>query len=598
MGLGFRDIVGLTALHNSLLQQQDQHAKMQQEQQDQQTRSTMQDIMNRLTLQSSGRPVTAGTVQDQMNLPDSTVGANPGAPPPDTSNVPPYLRPNAAPPTAEDLQNLPTRGVNVPGQAVSIVRKPDASRLVKYKDLQGNESQYELYTPEEQIQRQTQLGGQQALAEALAKAKVGFEARRQTLGMPGASTAIPDAIADTLGYPRGTRALITELPGLKEQADAVIQKRRVKLSPGETETELPDPLAPPSTDNNPFATPGSLPAGQTPGQPPQGQTAQGQPAPPATPPQPGGGRVLATGGDRLPEGEFERDFLPAYAMKKGKTPKTLSADERIQAFGQFTEAKADPQMRAIALALKQAQENQQPTKDDAQSIADMIHNHQMAPSQLSLVGGFGPAGQALKRMVLTNLAGRGDNLQEMEGEYQLAKSPGFQQNIRYMDQVTNSLPRLMNAANQLGNTSMKAINSLVNAGKNQFNNVDLKAFTTDVTFVADEVGKILQGGGSGSGTSDAKLRQAQQVFSTSDSPAAIATAAKEVQYLIGTRRQALTRGTYMEQPGGGEQSGALPKGAGKAADAGIIKQFLDASGGDKDKARAALKTNGWTIPGK
>ena len=46
-----------------------------------------------------------------------------------------------------------------------------------------------------------------------------------------------------------------------------------------------------------------------------------------------------------------------------------------------------------------------------------------------------------------------------------------------------------------------------------------------------------------------------------------------------------------------QQGGApLPQGGGKAADAGIIKQFLNANGGDKDKTRQALIRSGWTIP--
>lgn len=261
-----------------------------------------------------------------------------------------------------------------------------------------------------------------------------------------------------------------------------------------------------------------------------------------------------------PQGEYERDFLPAFAQKLNKTVKDLTPAERMTALGQFAETKADPAMRALHQSLLQAQLGQMPTPDDAKSFADMIQNHQMAPSQLSLAGGFGAAGASIKRMTIAELAKRGVNLEEAEGEYQLAKSPGFQQQIRYMDQVTNSLPRLQETANKLGNTTMKAINDLVNKGKNQFNNVDLKAFKTDVTFVADEVGKILQGGGTGSATSDAKLRQASEVFSSSDSPASIAAAAKEVQALIGSRRQALTKGTYLESSGQTENAKASENG--------------------------------------
>jgi hypothetical protein len=70
----------------------------------------------------------------------------------------------------------------------------------------------------------------------------------------------------------------------------------------------------------------------------------------------------------------------------------------------------------------------------------------------------------------------------------------------------------------------------------------------DALLVGDEIAKILQGGGTGSGVSDAKLKQASDLISTSDSVPAVAAAIKEVQFLIGNRRQSLTRGTYMERP--------------------------------------------------
>jgi hypothetical protein len=46
----------------------------------------------------------------------------------------------------------------------------------------------------------------------------------------------------------------------------------------------------------------------------------------------------------------------------------------------------------------------------------------------------------------------------------------------------------------------------------------------------------------------------------------------------------------------GNKTSALPKGGGKAADAAVVQQFLEAAGGNKDQARKALTDSGWTIP--
>lgn len=209
------------------------------------------------------------------------------------------------------------------------------------------------------------------------------------------------------------------------------------------------------------------------------------------------------------------------------------------------------EIRQLTLDTRRQQLSQQPTDDDAKSAAQLVINHQMAPSQaVSTYGGFGQAGQAFKRMMVREISKQQPdfNFEQAESEYQLVKSPQFQQNIRYMSSVQESMPRLMASADKLANGNVRTINQALNAGRNAVNDVDLKKFQADVLGVSDEIAKILQGGGTGNGTSDAKLKQAQTILSTSDSPAAIKAALQEMNSLIGFRKKALTRGTYMAEP--------------------------------------------------
>ncbi len=187
--------------------------------------------------------------------------------------------------------------------------------------------------------------------------------------------------------------------------------------------------------------------------------------------------------------------------------------------------------------------------DDVQGAAQAILSGRMAPSQLSLVGGMGNRGVKFKQAVVAEVNKRDPafNWQSSEAGYQFGKNTGTQNTVRYIDNVKESLPRLLVSATKLQNGNIRFINQAINAGKNQLNDVNLKAFQTDVLLVADEVAKILQGGGTGAGTSDAKLRQAGQILSTSDSPAAIAAAIREVQALIGFRKDSLTRGTFLDK---------------------------------------------------
>lgn len=267
-----------------------------------------------------------------------------------------------------------------------------------------------------------------------------------------------------------------------------------------------------------------------------------------------------------PEDWVSRD-LKLAAAKVGR-PLTDVETKAVtaQSLQQYKETNADPVLRDAAIAQKNVatalanlQLNMAPTKEQAASVAEDLVNHRIAPEQLAtLFSTRGKEGMAFK-LAVTAEAKKLDpsfNFEEASATYGLVKSPSFQQTVRYMDAVVESIPRLEQAAARLGNGRFRTLNDIANAAANQFNSTDLKAFKTDALLVGDEIAKILQGGGSGSATSDAKLRQASEIISTSDNVPAIAAAVKEIQFLIGNRRRTLTKGTYMEG------SSAVPSAAG------------------------------------
>lgn len=254
--------------------------------------------------------------------------------------------------------------------------------------------------------------------------------------------------------------------------------------------------------------------------------------------------------------EFQT-FKESYPKTLGATSwETLTPAQQTAGLAAYTKAKQDPAMVALQQqslelgnALKKIQEGQQPTADDAKTIAQQLIDHKMAPSQLQLFGGFGTAGAAFKRMVGVEALKLDPNFdwEQSESDYQFGKSAGFQASIRFMDSVQESMPQLLKNAKALANGDFRSLNAVINAGKNEFNSVNLKKFQTDTLLVGDEVAKILQGGGTGSATSDAKLTQAQKILSTSDSVPAIAGALEEINALLSFRRKSLTRGTYLER---------------------------------------------------
>jgi hypothetical protein len=264
-------------------------------------------------------------------------------------------------------------------------------------------------------------------------------------------------------------------------------------------------------------------------------------------------------------GNSEYDqFLGQYARSLGKTPAQLSPEEGLASFQKFAELKKDPDMRAAALAqidlantLRRIQLGQQPTDEDATRIAQQIQNHQLAPSQLSEIRGRGNGSLGL---MIERKMPKDFNWQEADSEYQLAKSPGYQQQVKNMDYAGSSMDNVIRSAEALANGKVRSINALINAGKDQVNNVNLAKFNTDRLEVADAIAKILQGGGSGSGTSDMKLKQAQDLIRSTDDPAVVRATLGEMKGLIQNRRNTLTKGTFMENtaPAATSSTGAAP----------------------------------------
>jgi hypothetical protein len=233
-----------------------------------------------------------------------------------------------------------------------------------------------------------------------------------------------------------------------------------------------------------------------------------------------------------------------------------------------------------------------PQPGDAANDADLVLKHQMSPSQMAQI--FGGMGGANYRRMVANEAIKKDpdfNWEQAESDYQFAKSPGFQNTTRLMGSALADMGRLQTNANALANGNIRSINALVNVGKNQVNNIDLKKFQTDAVLVGDVIGKILSGGGTGNTTSDAKLQQGQALLSSSDNPQAIAATIGEIQVLLGNRYRTLTAGTFAakQNPGGGPPKPPSASGFSVTDPTGKIHPFDTQAQADAFKKSAGIK---------
>ena len=306
-------------------------------------------------------------------------------------------------------------------------------------------------------------------------------------------------------------------------------------------------------------------------------------------------------------------FLAKYAQtikNPDGTPKTtlqLTADEMgkgLQAFKQFdtnpeamqallTARSTENFVKLLQIQMTKDQLAAMPTQDDYVTAAQQIHDNNLSPSQAQAqfkargVNGM-PAIQREMQKIEPNF-----NWEEAQGTYDLAHSPGMQTTVRYMDYVNSVVPKIISAADALNNGKVRSINAVKNWAANQLNGVDIAKFNTDRVELGDAIAKVLQSGGTGSGTSDAKLNQGMSLIKDTDDPQVVRAVAGEVQGLIQNRRNTLTRGTFLERApstggGGGQQGG--PSGTVTVTDPrGTVHTFKNQADADKFKTAAGIK---------
>lgn len=212
-------------------------------------------------------------------------------------------------------------------------------------------------------------------------------------------------------------------------------------------------------------------------------------------------------------------------------------------------------------------------------MADMIMNGKMAPSQLP---GFGA--NSLKAQVLARVAEKANGNYDFttsEANFGAKKtyantmnSGGMQNTIKYLDSVTPNLNKLVAMSNAIPRTQFPPINSLEFKALMASGDPQVAAYGATITEVSDQIAKILQGGGTGGATSDAKLKQAQELLNSSFTPEQIQAVAGSLTELLGSRRGALMSNTYQpfngnkvntpastnpNQPQNPQQPGSIPQ---------------------------------------
>ena len=145
-------------------------------------------------------------------------------------------------------------------------------------------------------------------------------------------------------------------------------------------------------------------------------------------------------------------------------------------------------------------------------------------------------------------------------DYKYATNVQTQNTLKYLNSVTPNMQDLVRQSDAIKRTSLPPLNNAEAWARLNTGDPAMAAYNATLTEVSDQIAKILQGGGSGSGTSDAKLKQAQDLFNSKFSPQQVKSTVDELSRLLDTRKAALIGGNrYLQKQFGAVQTQGGPQ---------------------------------------
>jgi hypothetical protein len=129
------------------------------------------------------------------------------------------------------------------------------------------------------------------------------------------------------------------------------------------------------------------------------------------------------------------------------------------------------------------------------------------------------------------------------GDYKFATNANTYNTLNFLNSLTGrdnqsgNLGTVVAMSQALGQTKYPALNNAEQWAKISAGNPQVAAYRAALTETSDQIAKILQGGGTGSGTSDAKLRQAGNLMDKSFNADQIKDVATTLRTLLANRKQ-------------------------------------------------------------
>jgi hypothetical protein len=233
------------------------------------------------------------------------------------------------------------------------------------------------------------------------------------------------------------------------------------------------------------------------------------------------------------------------AMKEWQKDQELKTQQ--QTAGSEATLRTAQGAQAYAAADKDKAESKQLNEagdiNSIQSNAQQIVEGSMDPTNLSKRGKtYDPTVAAANAYSMAKY-GVPFEIAKAIGDYKFATNVQTYNTLNYLNSLTGrdnqsgNLGTLINMSDKLKRTQFPALNDIAQWAKLEAGNSDIPAYHAAVVETADQIAKILQGGQGGGGTSDAKLKQAQDLLNTGFNADQIRSTGTVLRNLLGNRKK-------------------------------------------------------------
>jgi hypothetical protein len=232
------------------------------------------------------------------------------------------------------------------------------------------------------------------------------------------------------------------------------------------------------------------------------------------------------------------DSLSMSALQNAKTPQEIvqlanhlgltTTSEKDQADIALTKAQTTLTKANTAKAYAEAEKAKNSVNEQGDTVgalAQQLVDGQLAPAELSKrTSGAGANYNSILKLandLSMAQTGKPFNISIADRNYKYANNVQTINTLNYLgslvgeDGQSGNLNEVKTLSNSITRTRFPALNDVAGWARLETGDPAIVAYKATVTEVADQIAKILQGGGTGSGTSDAKLAQASALLQSS-----------------------------------------------------------------------------------